>query len=77
MKTILQILKAEYPNLDYQDGAFYENKESEDFLLDDEGVQIDADHVIRNHYWHLLNTTVDSNYIKEYCGGYYESFTNA
>lgn len=74
--TELEKLKQEYPNLDYENSAFYEDKDHDDYLLVDYAEQIDADYLIRNHYCIKLNKDVDSNYIKDYLGGYQEAFLN-
>lgn len=50
-KSQLQILKSEYPELEYQDGFFYESSRSEDFLIDKvTGIPINAVNVIVRHY---------------------------
>lgn len=75
-KTQLQELKDQYPGLDYEWGGFHETPDHDEYLSDNEGVQIDADYLIRNHYSLMLNTEADSNYIKDELNGYSEAFKN-
>jgi len=65
-KTELQELKEQYPNADYQDGFFYPDKDSDNYLTINasNADPINADHIIQDHfYWaeNLAGTGVDAD----------------
>jgi len=76
MATELQKIKSEYPNAEYFQETLYPTPGSEDPILDGDGIPVDADYLIRDHYFQVLGTSVDSNYVKNELGGYLEAFTN-
>lgn len=76
---ILQELKSQYPNLDYDSGAFYESKDHDDFIcIDGTTENIDADWVIIEWFrgWYD-NNDIDSQFIIDHFGSFDKAFLYA